>query len=181
MTLLSQTFDTPLGNILAVGDNTALYLLEFLDHLRINDKTKLLEKKTNKAITIGNAKSLDLIQKELSLYFAGKLEKFTVPLALFGTSFQQRVWKELQQIPFGKTWSYATLACRIGNPSACRAVARANGTNRLPIVIPCHRVIQSDGSLGGYNSGLSRKSWMLNHENFFTQYEKDVSQDLYTT
>ncbi len=169
MVLLSQTFNTPLGKMMAFGDDNGLYFLEFTDLPRFEEKKALLAKKTNKLLLTGHTQSLDHLQEELELYFTGKLFTFTVPLILLGTPFQQRVWEELQTIPFGKTWSYSTLAAQVSNPSGCRAVAQANGANKLPIVIPCHRVIQSDGSIGGYSSGLSRKQWMLNHESILCQ------------
>lgn len=83
---------------------------------------------------------------------------------MIGSSFQMRVWEELEKIPFGQTRSYQEIATAIGRPTACRAVARANSTNQLAIIIPCHRVINSSGALGGYAGGLSRKQWMLKHE-----------------
>ncbi len=98
-------------------------------------------------------------------FFAGEFPSFTqVPLDLKGTPFQIRVWQELQKIPRGTTISYHELATRLGNPKAARAVGQAVGANPIPIIVPCHRVIASDGSLGGYSSGLDRKRWLLRHE-----------------
>jgi O-6-methylguanine DNA methyltransferase len=104
---------------------------------------------------------LEKLRGELERYFAGKLRKFTVRLDVAGTQFRQLVWRELQRIPFGETISYAELAARIGSPRATRAVGGANGANEICIVIPCHRVIAADGSLGGYSAGLSRKQRLL--------------------
>ena len=101
---------------------------------------------------------------ELREYFAGKRRDFTLPLQPRGTAFQQRVWEELQRIPYGATISYRELAIRVGNPAATRAVARANATNPLPIVVPCHRVIGADGTLTGYGGGLDRKRFLLDLE-----------------
>lgn len=98
---------------------------------------------------------------QLEAYFAGKLEEFDVPLVPEGTPFQQRVWKNLCDIPFGETISYGELARRIGNPNASRAVGLANGTNPIPIIIPCHRVIGSNGKLTGYGGGLPIKEKLL--------------------
>ena len=98
---------------------------------------------------------------QLEAYFAGKLEEFDVPLAPEGTPFQQKVWKNLCEIPFGETISYGELARRIGNPNASRAVGLANGTNPIPIIIPCHRVIGSNGKLTGYGGGLPIKEKLL--------------------
>lgn len=101
---------------------------------------------------------------QLKGYFSGALKTFNLDLDLIGTEFQKRVWTYLQQIPFGKTWSYLELAIQMGDANAVRAVAAANGKNPLWIVIPCHRVIGSDGSLTGYAGGLWRKRWLLEHE-----------------
>jgi methylated-DNA-[protein]-cysteine S-methyltransferase len=99
--------------------------------------------------------------RQLRAYFAGTLRKFELPLAPEGTSFQRRVWRELLNIRYGETISYAELARRIGNPNAARAVGLANGANPIAIVIPCHRVIGSDGRLTGYGGGLGKKDWLL--------------------
>ena len=104
------------------------------------------------------------VRTELRDYFAGRRRDFSLPLAPRGTVFQRRVWAELCRIPYGATISYRELAARLGNPAACRAVARANATNPIAIVIPCHRVIGADGSLTGYGGGLDRKRWLLERE-----------------
>ncbi len=102
--------------------------------------------------------------RQLTEYFAGTRRLFDLPLRLAGTAFQQRVWRELTEIPYGETWSYGQLAKRIGNPSASRAVGLANGRNPISILVPCHRVIGANGSLTGYGGGLERKQWLLAHE-----------------
>jgi methylated-DNA-[protein]-cysteine S-methyltransferase len=102
--------------------------------------------------------------EQLAAYFAGRLTDFTLPLAPAGTPFQRRVWAGLQEIPYGETWSYGQLASKIGNPAAVRAVGLANGRNPIAVVIPCHRVIGSDGSLTGYGGGLDRKRFLLDLE-----------------
>ena len=101
---------------------------------------------------------------ELTAYFAGRLHEFRVPLAPNGTEFQRRVWIALTKIPYGTTISYTDLARRIGSSAAVRAVGAANGRNPIPIIVPCHRVIGSDGSLTGFGGGLDRKRWLLHHE-----------------
>ena len=101
---------------------------------------------------------------QLAAYFAGRLTEFTLPVAPAGTPFQRRVWAGLQDIPYGETWSYGQLAGKIGNPAAVRAVGLANGRNPIAVVIPCHRVIGSDGSLTGYGGGLERKELLLRLE-----------------
>ena len=107
---------------------------------------------------------LDEARRQLVAYFAGGLRAFDLPLAPNGTEFQRRVWTELTKIPFGATISYARLARRVSNAAAVRAVGAANGRNPIPIIVPCHRVIGSDGSLTGFGGGLARKQWLLQHE-----------------
>ena len=107
--------------------------------------------------------------QQLNDYFKGELEEFSLKLNPQGTAFQQKVWKALNEIPFGKTCSYLDLSRKLGDEKAIRAVASANGKNPLWVVIPCHRVIGSDGSLTGYAGGLQRKQWLLNHENNTSQ------------
>ena len=108
-----------------------------------------------------DATRCDAVRAQLDEYFAGRRCEFALSLAPRGTPFQQRVWDQLLRIPYGSTLSYGALARRVGNPAASRAVARANATNPLPIVVPCHRVIGSDGTLTGYGGGLDRKRWLL--------------------
>jgi O-6-methylguanine DNA methyltransferase len=109
----------------------------------------------------------DLLRRaaaQLEDYFAGRRRAFDLPIELYGTPFQQAVWRQLLEIPYGQTWSYARLAAAVGRPRAVRAVGQANGANPLPILIPCHRVVQSDGSLGGYGGGVLLKSELLRLE-----------------
>jgi methylated-DNA-[protein]-cysteine S-methyltransferase len=101
---------------------------------------------------------------ELTAYFAGRLTAFTVPLLPGGTPFQRAVWDRLAAIPYGTTISYRHLAAALGRPAAVRAVGAANGRNPIPVIIPCHRVIGTDGSLTGYAGGLGKKQWLLDHE-----------------
>lgn len=104
------------------------------------------------------------VAAQLRDYFAGKRHAFDLPLSLRGTEFQRAVWNELLAVPYGETITYAELARLIGRPSAIRAVGAANGANPIPIIIPCHRVIGSDGTLTGYGGGIERKQWLLAHE-----------------
>jgi methylated-DNA-[protein]-cysteine S-methyltransferase len=108
------------------------------------------------------------MRAQLAAYFDGKLREFTVPLDVRGTPFQQKVWATLRTIPYGETWSYGDLARKLGAPTATRAVAHANGDNPIAIVIPCHRVIGSDGELTGYGGGLWRKRALLEREGWAT-------------
>lgn len=111
-----------------------------------------------------NAKPFAEAQKQMKAYFAGELTEFDLPLVMRGTEFQQQVWQELQNIPFGVTISYGELAERVGNPKSSRAVGAANGRNPISIIVPCHRVIGANGKLTGYGGGMERKEWLLAHE-----------------
>ncbi len=107
---------------------------------------------------------LELAVGQLNKYFAGQRQSFDVPLRFCGTAFQISVWKALQEIPYGQTVSYRDIGLKIDNPRAVRAVGSANGRNRIPIIVPCHRVINASGQLGGYGGGLHIKTWLLTHE-----------------
>jgi methylated-DNA-[protein]-cysteine S-methyltransferase len=108
---------------------------------------------------------IEAVRREVSAYFTGVATDFaSLTLDLHGTPFQLRVWQELRRIPWGQTISYGELARRVGSPKASRAVGQANAVNPIPLIVPCHRVIAADGSLGGYSSGLDRKRWLLRHE-----------------
>ena len=120
-----------------------------------------LERLLRQRLVPGKHAHLTHARQELGRYFAGTLQAFSVPLVFGGTPFEERVWRELVRIPYGETVSYAALAARVSAPGAQRAVGRANGLNRLAIVVPCHRVVNSDGKLGGYGGGLWRKHWLL--------------------
>lgn len=162
--LKTSWLETPLGSMIAIANNDALYLLEFTDRYRLERQIKRLRQNTNSAIIPGRTQPIDDIEKELNQYFAKKLAVFETPIMPLGSPFQQSVWKALKKIPPGETRSYAELANSIGNPPACRAVANANGSNPLAIVIPCHRVTNTNGNLGGYAGGLTRKQWLIEHE-----------------
>lgn len=155
--------ETPLGQMMALADEKVLYLLEFIDARGLECEVKRLRQKIA-TITPRATQPIHSIERELKLYFEGKLREFKTPLFLVGSPFRTLVWEELRKIPFAQTRSYSQMASAIGKPSAFRAVAQANGANQLVIVIPCHRVISADGGLGGYNSGLERKEWLLKHE-----------------
>lgn len=161
--LKASWLDTPLGPMIAIGNEEALYLLEFVDRRGLEREIERLRQKTKSAIIPGRSEPIDSIEQELHLYFEGKLKSFQTPLFLIGSPFQKHVWDELLKIPFGETHSYAEIAKAIGKPSAFRA-ALANGANQLAIIIPCHRVINTNGELGGYGGGPSRKIWLINHE-----------------
>ncbi len=156
--------ESPLGPLLAGTSDRGICLLEYTDRRMLESNLATLQKRFRCAIVPGEHKWLRQLQRELAAYFEGRLRKFTTPIALRGTSFQEKVWRELQSIPHGETISYDELARRIDQPTAQRAVARANGMNRICILIPCHRVIGKDGSLTGYGGGLWRKRLLLQLE-----------------
>lgn len=157
-------FTTPLGPMFACATTEGVCLLDFTDRRMLETEFKDLCRLLGAVILPGNNPHLDHLQSELTEYFAGKRQIFTTPLQTPGTDFQQSVWEVLQKIPYGETRSYKEQAIALGNPKAVRAVATANGRNRVGIVIPCHRVIGSDGSLVGYGGGLQRKKWLLDLE-----------------
>ncbi|MBA4749602.1 MAG: bifunctional transcriptional activator/DNA repair protein Ada [Alphaproteobacteria bacterium] len=162
--LKAAWIDTPLGPMMAISDEDALYLLEFVDRRGLEREIERLRQKTKAAITPGKAPPLTSIEKELAAYFAGTLHEFKTPIYLMGSPFQKRVWAALQEIPWGQTRSYKEMALAIDHPLAVRAAASANGANQLALIIPCHRVINSGGELGGYGGGVVRKQWLLDHE-----------------
>jgi len=153
--------DTPLGPMIAGATDEGLCLLEFADRRMLETQIRRLERLLEQPLVPGDHPHLTRVREELERYFAGTLRTFTVPLVFRGTAFEERVWRQLVRIPYGKTRSYADLAARVAVPGAQRAVGRANGMNRIAIVIPCHRVVNSDGKLGGYGGGLWRKHWLL--------------------
>ena len=148
-------FKTPIGRLrVAVDENGLRYVLfETNKHMPAEIGGWQLDRGATKET-----------REQLLRYFAGEIKEFSLPFRLHGTEFQQRTWKKLADIPFGVTWSYAELAEKVGSPKAVRAVGSANGRNPLPIVLPCHRVIGSNGSLTGFGGGLPVKKWLLEHE-----------------
>lgn len=162
--LKAQWLDTRLGPMIAISDEDALYLLEFVDCRGLEREVERLQQKTKSAIIPGETRPISSIQKELDLYFEGKLKQFSTKLFLLGTPFQKRVWEALKKIPYGETRSYLEIAKVIGKASACRAVAQANGANQIAIVVPCHRVINANGDIGGYGGGIARKQWLIDLE-----------------
>jgi AraC family transcriptional regulator of adaptative response/methylated-DNA-[protein]-cysteine methyltransferase len=154
----------PLGAMLAVADEKAVRLLEFADRTNLAASLLGLEERTGETLSLGSNDVLDRLDQELTAYFAGESARFTVPLTDDGTPFFLEARRALAAIPPGELWSYAELAKVMGRPTAVRAVARANATNRLAILLPCHRVVAADGSLSGYAGGVWRKRWLIDHE-----------------
>lgn len=160
--LKASWFDTPLGPMIAIADNKSLYLLQFAACRHLEKEISKIAAQEN--ITPGNTKPMQMIKEELGLYFIGKLQEFKTPIGLMGSDFQKSAWRALIKIPYGETRSYLSQAKNIGNDKAFRAVANANGANQLSIIVPCHRIINHNGKLGGYAGGIERKKWLLSHE-----------------
>ncbi|MBL8982256.1 MAG: methylated-DNA--[protein]-cysteine S-methyltransferase [Gemmatimonadetes bacterium] len=155
---------TPLGEMVAIGTEHGLALLEFTDRPMLRTQRERVRHLFASEILPGSFPARDEVQAEMDAYFAGRLEEFRVPLLPLGTPFQRAVWRALLGIPHGQTTSYDALAAQAGRPGAARAAGRANGDNRLSIIVPCHRVIGSDGDLTGYGGGLWRKRALLELE-----------------
>ena len=164
-TLVNITrIDTPLGVMYAGASDKGLCLLEFTDRKMIDDQIEKLQSQLKARFVPGSNIHLKNLERQLKSYFAGELKDFDIPLDVKGTDFQLTAWQALQQIPFGETRSYGEQANAIGNPNAVRAVASANAKNRIAIVIPCHRVVASNGGLAGFGGGVWRKKYLLDLE-----------------
>lgn len=155
---------TPLGPMLAGATDEGVCLLEFVDRRMIETQLARLRRYLDAELLSGGNRHFETLERQLAEYFDGRRKEFDVPLVVPGTPFQKKVWDALMQIPYGETRSYAEQAKAIGNPKAVRAVAKANGDNRVGIIIPCHRVIGSNGELTGYGGGLWRKRHLLDLE-----------------
>jgi AraC family transcriptional regulator, regulatory protein of adaptative response / methylated-DNA-[protein]-cysteine methyltransferase len=162
--LKADFLETPIGTMLAIGDEHALHLLEFIDRPALASEIKHLQARQRQGVMLGKTRITDQTKDEIGRYFEGRDHGFSIRLAGHGSAFERDVWRSLQAIPIGETRSYSALAAELGRDSAVRAVARANGTNQIAIIIPCHRVIGADGSLTGYGGGLWRKRWLIEHE-----------------
>jgi AraC family transcriptional regulator of adaptative response/methylated-DNA-[protein]-cysteine methyltransferase len=162
--IAAQFLETPLGPLLAAATRDAICFLEFSDRRMLEYNYQQIRKRFRLPILPRSNDALEQLRAELDCYFQGRQKNFSLRLAMNGTPFQERVWNQLQEIPHGETISYEQLARSIGQPTAVRAVARANGSNRISILIPCHRVIGKDGELTGYGGGLWRKRLLLELE-----------------
>jgi AraC family transcriptional regulator of adaptative response/methylated-DNA-[protein]-cysteine methyltransferase len=169
--LFAQRIETPLGAMIAVADDKGLRLLEFIDRRATERELSTLRKRLRTNLVPGEHRHLTATRQQLDNYFSGKQLEFDIPLAPVGSDFQLRAWEILRSIPVGETRSYSWMAKQLGDENARRAVGRANGTNMICIVIPCHRVIRADGTLCGYGGGLWRKKWLLDHEQRFNKSE----------
>jgi O-6-methylguanine DNA methyltransferase len=155
---------TPFGTMQVGITDAGIVMFEFPIENRIADHKKKFSELFTEASTPIDPTVLSELNSQMTEYFEGERQSFDLPIQLIGTDFQCSVWKALLDIPFGKTMSYLQLAKSLGNPDGVRAVASANGQNRLPILVPCHRVIASDGKLTGYSGGISRKETLLSLE-----------------
>ncbi len=164
MTISYDYFTSQIGLIYLSADEIGLRNVEFIEN--IYDENEIFKKEKTKEILFSNSEILKNAIEQLRKYFEKSLTEFSVPVNLDGTDFQKSVWNELTLVPFGETRSYLKQAIALKNEKAIRAVAKANGSNPIAIIIPCHRIIGSDGSLTGYAGELWRKKWLLEHEGF---------------
>ncbi len=155
---------TPIGRMISLSDAHYLYLLEFMDRRGLEKEIEKLRNKHNARIIPGKTPINQELEEQLALYFQQQLQTFTIPLYKDGSDFQKKVWSLLETIPPGTTSTYREIATRLGNEKAFRAVGNANGANQIAILIPCHRVINTNGELGGYGGGLERKKYLLELE-----------------
>lgn len=162
--LSAAWIETPLGPMLAIGGDGGLELLEFVDRRALESELEEFRRSRKVAVVPDDHPVLAQTAAELREYFDGHRQRFDVPLRLRGSDFQLVAWRALCDIPFGETRSYSDMARVAGSPNAVRAIGRVNGQNRIAIIVPCHRVIRSDGSLCGYGGGRWRKQWLLDHE-----------------
>jgi AraC family transcriptional regulator of adaptative response/methylated-DNA-[protein]-cysteine methyltransferase len=159
-----REIESPIGNFIIGASDKGCVISEFSDRGGFQRINRRIEKRYNAPLIEGNNVFIDQLEEEFNLYFEKKLTVFKTPLDYKGTPFQQAVWNELLKIPYGETRSYGQIAKNLGKPGAMRAVGRANGDNYLPIIIPCHRVIEANGKLRGFGGGLWRKKYLLDLE-----------------
>ena len=162
--VLIHRFTTPLGPMFVCATQRGICLLEFVDRRALESEFSDLQRRFNASIIAGENAHTRQAQQEITEYFAGQRQSFEVALDTPGSEFQRAVWRRLQHVSFGETTHYQSIAMEIGKPTATRAVAAANGANRVAIIIPCHRIIGKDGSMTGYGGGIARKKWLINHE-----------------
>lgn len=162
--LVIQRLLTPLGPMVAGASDEGLALLEFGDRRMLETQIRRLRGHLGCHFVLGRHPIIEQTERELAEYFEGTRKNFDVPLVLPGTPFQRAAWEALLEIPFGETRTYEGQARLIGRTGAQRAVGRANGDNRIAIIVPCHRVVRTGGALSGYGGGLWRKRWLLDHE-----------------
>lgn len=159
--------DSPIGQIFVAGDGEAVSQISFTTGHQVRHP---------EPGWIDDGAPLRIATEQLEQYFAGERRRFDLRLAMRGTAFQKRAWEVLLTIPFGEAWSYGQVAEVLGSPGAARAVGRANATNHLPIVVPCHRVVGADGTLTGFGGGLSAKQWLLRFEGALPTLQDEAGQ-----
>ncbi|CAG0949911.1 Methylated-DNA--protein-cysteine methyltransferase [Phycisphaerales bacterium] len=162
--LLACVMESPIGPLAVAADGEGVRAVEFSDASDPAAALSELSRRLAREVTLAHSGLAHACAAELREYFAGARREFSIPLAPRGTDFQRRVWSALAAIPIGTTRSYGDVAREVADLSAVRAVGAANGANPIAIIIPCHRVIASDGTLHGYGGGLHRKRWLLDHE-----------------
>lgn len=172
-TITTTEISTPLGPMLAGATSEGVCILEFINRVKLEKEIIDLQHLLHAVMLPGQNPYLDQLENELAEYFEGKRKVFSVPLHTPGNDFSQMVWKTIQEIPYGQTCSYKQQADSMNNPKAIRAIASANGRNRLAIIIPCHRVIGSDGSMTGYAAGIEKKKWLLKFERSHSEIPAD--------
>jgi O-6-methylguanine DNA methyltransferase len=162
--MVYRELKSPLGNMIAGATDQGVCFLEWQDRGGVERIKQRIMKRYKLPLQEGSNHHIDQLEKELNDYFAGELNKFSVPIAITGTEFEQKTWGQLLKIPYGQTRSYSQIAYLLGKANARRAVGRANGANYLSIVVPCHRVIEANGNLRGYGGKLWRKKYLLELE-----------------
>ncbi len=162
--IITKHIHTPLGKMIAGATDDGICLFDFEFRKMMPAIRKRISSFLQDDFEAGEHPHFDMLQLQVSEYFRGERQSFDLPLLMTGTPFQQKVWEALQAIPYGNTRSYMQQTKLLGDEKAIRAVARANGENCLAIIVPCHRVVGSDGSLTGYAGGLKAKKWLLEHE-----------------
>jgi AraC family transcriptional regulator of adaptative response/methylated-DNA-[protein]-cysteine methyltransferase len=164
MPIVTTYIETVLGTLLAAATDTGICMCNFVDCKQHNLKLRQLSAAFKAPLEPGKSPYFNILREQLQQYFNGERQRFDIPLDMTGTEFQKQVWSALLQIPYGVTISYAGQAALLGKPSAVRAVANANGNNKISIIVPCHRVIGANGSLTGYDGGVERKKRLLELE-----------------
>jgi AraC family transcriptional regulator of adaptative response/methylated-DNA-[protein]-cysteine methyltransferase len=164
MTIFVKQIQTPLGTMFGGATSQGVCFIEFIDRIKLDEEMARLSKDLNATLVPGENEHLAQLEQELNEYFDKKRKDFTVALHLTGTEFQRSVWRSLLEIPYGKKWTYKQQALHLQNLPAIRAIAASNGQNKHAIIIPCHRVVGSNGSLTGYAAGIKKKDWLLKFE-----------------
>lgn len=174
MDILVHPFPTPFGELLLGSHGDALCLCDWRHRRRRDSVDARLQRGLNAAYTEGTSPVIEEAKAQLNAYFSGERKVFDLPLRLVGTDLQRRVWEALTTVPYGTTWTYASLTAKVAAPTAIRAVAAANGANALSILVPCHRIVGSGGELVGYAGGLPAKRKLLQLEGAVPHAQPDL-------